>query len=198
LDGLIVLGLIDGSVDFGEDEISVDVLALLEVHAHQLAVDLSAHRHGIERAARTDAVEIHRNVGLLRGCREHWYGSVAARPSPSAAPAGLSGLNRRVLSQILGQVLRRIVPDVAGRDGKNERHTDNATPPPPRHSARIRHGRERLFDPVGFHPRPSPLTRGDLFSPKCQGVGSNSLSLAYPTQVYPVPGTMSFVRRRPQ
>ncbi len=70
-DRLVELGAIDGGVDVGEDEALLDVLAFLEIHRDQLAVDLGAHGHDVERAARPDAVEIDRDVLLGRRGREH-------------------------------------------------------------------------------------------------------------------------------
>ena len=68
---LIVLRLIGGRIDLGEHEALRNVLAFGEGNVDELAVDLRAHGHGIERARGADAVEIDRHVGRLGGDREH-------------------------------------------------------------------------------------------------------------------------------
>ena len=49
-DRLIELRLVGGRIDLGEHVAALDVLAFLESDADELAVDLRAHRHGVERA----------------------------------------------------------------------------------------------------------------------------------------------------
>ena len=87
-DRLVELGAVDGGIDVGEDEILLDILAFLEVDAHQLAVDLGADGHGVERPARADAVEIDGDVVLLRRGDEHRNRRVGALSSASAPRSG--------------------------------------------------------------------------------------------------------------
>jgi hypothetical protein len=63
---LIVLCLIDHRIDLAEHVALLDVLALDEIHRDQLAVDLRAHEHIVQRADRADCVEIDR-TSCVRG-----------------------------------------------------------------------------------------------------------------------------------
>ena len=138
--------LVDGGIDVGQDEIPLDVLAFLEVDAHQLAVDLGADGHGVERAARADAVEINRDVILLRRRHKHGNRRVGALASASAARS------RRTLQlEGLRQVLRRKQIDRAGRTCESNQQPDK-TPQPPCFG-RGGHGHERWIDAVSLHAR---------------------------------------------
>ncbi len=68
---LIELRLIGGGIDARQHVALLDVLAFLEVDAEQLAVDLRAHGHGVERLDGADGVEIDRHVGFGRGGDQH-------------------------------------------------------------------------------------------------------------------------------
>ena len=94
---LIELGVIDRRIDLGEHVAALDVLAFLEQDGDQLALDLRAHRHGVQRADGADAFEIDRNVLGLRRRRQHrhrqiarigtWRRPVEGHPDDVAEPA---------------------------------------------------------------------------------------------------------------
>ena len=79
---LIVLRLVDHGVDLAEHVALLDVLAFGEIHRDQLAVDLGAHDHVVQRADRADAVEIDRHVLRARRRRQHRHREVEARAGP--------------------------------------------------------------------------------------------------------------------
>ena len=78
-DRLVELGLIGGRIDQGEHVTALHVLALLELDAEDLAVDLRAHRYGVARLGRADAIEVdghiarseHRHRGPERRIGQH-------------------------------------------------------------------------------------------------------------------------------
>ena len=70
-DRLIVLRLVDHGIDLAEHVALLDVLSFGEIDRDQLAVDLRAHGHVVERAHGADAVEIDRHVLDVRRCRQH-------------------------------------------------------------------------------------------------------------------------------
>ena len=81
---LVVLRLVGGGIDLGEDVAARHVLAFGERDRDQLAFDLRLHQHGVERARGADAVEIDRHVGALRDRRAHRHRIGCCRPrSPS-------------------------------------------------------------------------------------------------------------------
>ena len=85
-------------IDLGEDLGLLDLLALGERHAQELAVDAAAHDHGVERHDRADGAEMHGEVRLLRGLRAHGHGHVAitrAERAVSRCPRG-RGLDREI------------------------------------------------------------------------------------------------------
>ena len=83
--GLVELGLVGDGIDPRQHVALLDVLALLELHRQDLAVDLRAHRHRIARLGRADTLQPDRDVLDLRlGCDDR-YGSV--RPASAAALA---------------------------------------------------------------------------------------------------------------
>ena len=88
-DRLIVLRLIDHGIDFAEHVAFLDVLAFDEVDRDQLAVDLGAHDHIVQRAHRADAIEIDRHVLHPRRRRQHRDGKIARQVGAVAALLGL-------------------------------------------------------------------------------------------------------------
>ena len=145
-DGLVELGAIDGGIDVGEDEILLDILAFLEVDAHQLAVDLGADGHGVERTARADAVEVDGDVILLRCGGEHRHGSVGA-----LSPASVARSSRSLGLQGLRQVLRRKEISRAGGAGEDDEEPGKAAQPSP--SGCSRRSNECWIDAVSLHAR---------------------------------------------
>ena len=75
-DGLVVGRLVERRIDLAEHVALLDVLAFGEIHRDQLAVDLRAHRHRVERTDRADAVEIDRHVLDVRRRRQHRHRQV--------------------------------------------------------------------------------------------------------------------------
>ena len=100
-DRLIVGGLVGDGIDLGEHEALSDVLAFGEGDLDELAVDLRAHRYGVERLCGADAVEIDRHIGGLRSDREHRHRLGRARRCRPSARAALGVSWAR-----LGAVLR--------------------------------------------------------------------------------------------
>ena len=78
-DGLIVLRLVDHRIDLAEHVALLDVLSFDEIDRDQLAVDLGAHRHVVQRAHRADAVEIDRHVLDARRRRQHRHRQIGPR-----------------------------------------------------------------------------------------------------------------------
>ncbi|MHC2536064.1 hypothetical protein ACVJMY_005633 [Bradyrhizobium diazoefficiens] len=77
-DRLIVRRLIERWIDLADHVALLDVLAFGEIDRDQLAVDLRAHGHGVERADRADAVEIDRDVLDAGRCRQHRHRQIGA------------------------------------------------------------------------------------------------------------------------
>ncbi len=112
-DRLIELGLIDGRIDARQHVALLDVLAFLETHAEELAVDLRAHRHGVERLHRADGVEIDRHVGAFRRGDENRH-----RPAIAGKAAAAGRLRRRAAEVI----------DRARREHDHQRAEQQSTP----------------------------------------------------------------------
>ena len=87
-DGLVELGLVGGRIDAREHVALLDVLAFLEIDRDQLAVDLRAHGHGVERFDGADRLQIDRHVGGLGGGDQHRHRSFGGE---TAAPLLLRG-----------------------------------------------------------------------------------------------------------
>ncbi len=145
-DRLVELGAVDGGIDVGQDEILLDVLAFLEIHAHQLAVDLGADGHGVERAAGADAVEIDRDVVLLYRSDQHRHGQVGTLSPASALRSG-----RTLWLQGLRQILRGI--EIKRADGHREDREEPGEAALPSRPARGGRGNERWVDAVNLHAR---------------------------------------------
>src|SRR5262249_18163343 len=98
-----------------------NVLPLDERHGNQLAVDLRAHRHGVERLGGADAVEIDRHIGNARLDRDHRYrvARVAATAALALAFAGLAAGLLLLLADLLPG--RRIIHDAGCEDEADER-----------------------------------------------------------------------------
>jgi hypothetical protein len=139
-DGLVECGLVGRGIDLGEHISRGHVLPFRERYVDDFAVDLRAHRHGVERFRGAHAVEIDRNIGRTRGSGEHGNGFARGR----AAAAAARHRRHRLLP------LRHVVDgsdggdDEAGNeengDSSFERHCTTFTPaatpggnqPPPR------------------------------------------------------------------
>jgi hypothetical protein len=121
-DCLVELGAIDGRVDVGENEPLLDVLAFPEIHRDQLAVDLGAHGHDVECAARPHAVEVDRDVLFCCGGSKHRHGGV----SIVAVPAGC-GFCRALPGA--RQVLRGVAVNAAADEREEDEEPDNAAHP---------------------------------------------------------------------
>ena len=84
-DRLVVLRLVGHRIDLGEDVSLGDVLPFLEGYVDDLAVDLRADGHGVERLRGPHAVEIDRHVGHARGAGEHGNGIGGGGAAAAAA-----------------------------------------------------------------------------------------------------------------
>ena len=84
-DGLIECRLVSGGINLGEDVSLGHVLAFREQDLHDLAVDLRANRHGVERFRSADPVEIDRHISRTRGDGEHGNGIGRGRNTAAAA-----------------------------------------------------------------------------------------------------------------
>ncbi len=83
--------LVECGVDFGQHITGLDVLPFLEVDRQQLAVDLSADRHGVHCLHGADAVEIDRHIRNVWCGRQHRHGEVrtgACRGGPGLLIGG--------------------------------------------------------------------------------------------------------------
>ena len=91
---LVVLRLVGGRIDLGEDEAFGHILAFGEGNRNELAVNLRAHQDGIEGLRGADAVEIDGHVGAPRIDRQHRHDIVciAASAEAEASAAALLGL----------------------------------------------------------------------------------------------------------
>ena len=147
----------------GQDEILVDVLAFLEVHAHQLAVDLGADGHGVEGAAGADAIEINRDILLPRRSDQHRHGRLGGL-SPTPAPPPDRTLELKGLRQVLGRI---DINRARGRRDNRDEHDEAAQPTRP---ACGRGGNERCIDAVGLHARAVSLS-GRLAASRAPNLG---------------------------
>ena len=83
--------MINRRIDLGEHVALLDVLALGEIHRHQLAIDLRAHRDSVQRADRADTFQIDRHVLHARRCRQHRHRQIGPRVAIAAAGLLLPG-----------------------------------------------------------------------------------------------------------
>ena len=115
---LVVLRLVGRRIDLGEDESLGDVLSLRERDVDDLAVDLRANGHGVERFRGADAVEIDRHVGCTRGDGEDGHGIGRGRAAAATA------FRRRLRLLPLRHVIHG---DDAGDDeAGNQQHRESA------------------------------------------------------------------------
>ena len=73
--GLSQLHLKWTRIDFGQQVTAANSLALFEPYLHQLPVDATPHRHGIERNNRPESVEIDADVARFRRCNHDRHGA---------------------------------------------------------------------------------------------------------------------------
>jgi hypothetical protein len=116
---LLVLGLVDGRVDAGEDVAFLDVLALPEGDLEEAAVDLRANRDGVQGLHGPDGQHRHGNIGQLGGRGQHGDRCIRTPAAPSPTAAARTAARRAPRAFRLRRPVRqspRVIPGAGERD----------------------------------------------------------------------------------
>lgn len=133
---LIKLRLVGGGIDARQDIATLNVVALAEIDADQLAIDLAAHGHQVECTRGANPIEVDRDVGdgglrdqngyrALRSNKSTPHAS-RATPAPATSPTAATAATSPTAARLLRLFGRNDHDSYADDERANDHHREKA------------------------------------------------------------------------